>query len=93
MNLSNIKNLQFANNHIDIDLEPNVSKANLDNKVVINTCLKPNSIATQEIDVNTFNSLVKFNTHANSFTIHEHKYNRHTRRRAHFNLNLLNDNW
>ncbi len=57
------------------------------------SCLKVRNTCKQDIDIETFNSLVKFNTHVNRFSLYDHNKVDERHRRVQFNYKSINDKW
>jgi hypothetical protein len=88
-NTTKIKKLQFKTDLINLDLNNNSHKQSKLDK----SCLKVTNTCKQDIDIETFNSLVKFNTHVNRFSLYDHNKVDESRRRVQFNYKSLNDKW
>ncbi len=90
-----IKNTQFNKDLIYLNSNINSLKLAKLNKNVKSSpsCLKLEKTYKQDINIDTFNSLVKLNTHVNRFSFYDPIKSYETRRRFKFDLKALNDKW
>ncbi len=90
-----IKNTQFNKDLIYLNSNINSIKlAKLNRNVKRSpSCLKLEKTYKQDINIDTFNSLVKLNTHVNRFSFYDPIKSYETRRRFKFDLKALNDKW
>ena len=90
-----IKKLQFKDNLINLNSDINSQeKSELDTNVeYLQSCLKVTNSHKQYIDINTFNSLTKFNTHVNRYSVFDYSKIKSSRRRVDFDLISVNNKW
>ena len=89
------KNIQFKPDLVDLDLNINLhKKSKIDkNAKTMPSCIKLDNMYKQNIDIKTFNSLMKFNTHVNRISIYKHNKVNDTRRRVQFDYDIVNSKW